>query len=221
MRVVAVAAGLALACSALLGPQAQAAKANLLVNGDFSAGTVGWSGFVRSDGRPLLNLFISTAGELTLQGRYDRCGAGDPPWCAQFPMSPLLSQQVSLTAGTYKLSWDQHNDARMLGPLNLVDLRVLEPGEPLYVTDPATGYLVRTAPDLQGPLWVIDPVTNRWINAPATTHTLRFTAPVDGLYTVYLALHGVGREVSTGLPYDTAWVDNLRLTKVCRKQQAC
>lgn len=221
MRLVPVGTSLLLACSLLLSPQARAAKANLLVNGDFSAGAVGWSGFVRSDGRPLLNLFVDAAGELTLQGRYDRCGAGDPPSCAQFPMSPLLSQQVSLTAGTYKLSWYQHNDARMMGPLNLVDVRVLDPGEPLYEPDPTTGYSVRTEPDLQGPLWVLDPVANRWVNAPATTHTLKFTAPVDGVYTVYLALHSVGREVSTGLPYDTAWVDNLKLTKVCKKNQPC
>ena len=212
---------LALTAGLCAAPAALAAKANLLVNGDFSAGPVGWSGFHLADGRPLLNLFVSEAGELTLQARYHRCGPGEPSSCYQLPMSPLLSQQVSLTAGTYKLSWFQHNDARMLGPINAFDLRVLNPGEPLYVRDPANGNYYRTEPDLQGPLWVLDPLTNRYVNAPATTHTLKFDAPVDGVYTLYLALHGVGRDVDTGLPYDTAWIDNLQLTKVCRKKQAC
>lgn len=214
-------AAVALATGPGLMPPAQAAKANLLINGNFSAGTVGWSGFTLSDGRPLLNLFVSDAGELTLQARHDRCEAGDPISCKQLPMSPLLSQQVSLTAGTYKLSWFQHNDARMLGPINAFDLRVLNPGEPLYVQDPANGYYYRSEPDLQGPIWLLDPLTNRYVTAPPTTHTLKFEAPVDGLYTVYLALHGVGRLVDTGLPYDTVWIDNLRLTKVCKKQPAC
>lgn len=216
-----LAAAVALVTGLGLMPTAQAAKANLLVNGDFSAGTVGWTGFTLSDGRPLFNLFLSDAGELTLQGRYDRCEVGDPKSCQQYPMSPLLSQQVSLTAGTYKLSWFQHNDGRMVGPINAFDLRVLDPGEPLYVRDPASGNYYRTAPDLQGPILVVDPLTNQWVSAPPATHTLKFEAPVDGVYTVYLALHGVGRHIDTGLPYDTAWIDNLRLTKVCKKQQAC
>lgn len=213
----------ALAFSAGLAtaPAAMAAKANLLVNGDFSAGPVGWTGFALADGRPLLNLFVNDTGELTLHARYDRCEAGDPKSCQQYPMSPLLSQQVSLTAGSYKLSWSQHNDARMMGPINAFDVRILNPGEPLYVQDPGTGYYYRSEPDLQGPIWTLDPLTNRWITAPPATHTLKFDAPVDGVYTLYLALHGVGREISTGLPYDTVWIDQLKLTKVCKKQQVC
>ena len=64
----------ALALSAGLAgaPAAMAAKANLLVNGDFSAGPVGWTGLALADGRPLLNLFVNDAGELTLHARYDR-----------------------------------------------------------------------------------------------------------------------------------------------------
>ena len=211
----------ALAATLAASPTAWAAKANLLVNGDFAAGPVGWTGFDLADGRPLLNLFVSDSGELTLQGRYHRCGPGEPSSCYQLPMSPLLSQQVTLTAGTYKLSWSQHNDAQMSAPLNAFDVRVLAPGEPLYVRDPANGNYYRTAPDMQGPLWVLDPETHRWVNAPPTTHTLKFKAPVDGVYTLYLALHGVGRSVDTGLPYDTAWIDNLLLTQVCKKVTGC
>ena len=47
--------------------------------------------------------------------------------------------QRTLTAGTYKLSWYQHNDGRQIGPINAFDVRVLDPGEPLYVQDPNTG----------------------------------------------------------------------------------
>lgn len=215
-----IAAALALAF-AFAAPAAWAAKANLLVNGDFSAGSVGWTGFNLADGRPLLNMFVSDLGELTLLGRYHRCGPGEPPSCYQLPMSPLLSQQVYLTAGSYKLSWFQRNDARMPYPIQAFDVRMLEPGEPLYVRDPATGYYYRTTPDIQAPLWTIDPLTNRWVNTPDATYTLKFKAPVDGTYTLYLALHGVGTNVDTGLPYDTAWVDNITLTKVCKPKAGC
>ena len=213
----AIAAAMALA----VPPAAHAAKANLLVNGDFSAGAVGWSGLFLADGRPLLNLFVSDLGELTLQARYHRCGPGEPPSCYQLPMAPMTSQQVALTAGTYKLSWAQHNDARVVGPLNAFDVRVLEPGEPLYVRDPATGYYYRTAPDMQTPIWVLDVPAGRYVNAPPANHTLKFQAPVDGTYTLYLGMHGVGPSVDTGLPYDTVWIDKLKLTKVCKAPLPC
>lgn len=216
-----VLSALALLASLAAPLSAQAAKANLLVNGDFSADTTGWSGAQLSDGRPLLNLFVDANGELNFQARYDRCEPGDQPACKQLPMSPLLSQTVTLTAGTYKLSWYQHNDGRQVGPINAFDLRVLNPGEPLYVQDPDTGYYVRTPPDMQGEILMIDPVTNRWVTAPPATHTLKFKAPVDGVYTIYLGLHGVGRLVDTGLPYDTVWIDRVTLTKVCKKNPAC
>jgi len=213
---------LALVASLAAPLSAQAGKANLLVNGDFSADTTGWSGAQLSDGRPLLNLFVDANGELNFQGRYDRCDPGDLPSCKQLPPSPLLSQTVSLTAGTYKLSWYQHNDGQQIGPINAFDVRVLEPGEPLYVQDPNTGYYVRTPPDMQGEILVIDPVTNRWVTAPPATHTLKFKAPVDGVYTIYLGLHGVGRLIGNGLAWDTVWIDQVRLSKVCKKNQpAC
>lgn len=211
---------LSLAASLVALPPSVAAKpANLLVNGDFSAGTVGWSGFTLSDGRPLMNLLVNEAGELTLVGMYDRCDAGDPKSCQQYPMSPMLTQTVSLTAGTYKLSWDQHNAATGYWPGQAFDLRVLNPGEPLYYNPPGTPYYYRIDPDLQGPIWTLDPSTGRYGNAPPTRYTYKFSAPVDGIYTINLSLHQVGRNLDSYNPptQDSVWVDNLYLRKVCKK----
>ena len=100
---------------ALLAP-ASGAMANLLVNGDFSRGINGWSGFLNtvdhptpSDDiyylKPLVNVQQTPDGVALFKGFYDPSGAGSYAYRLA-PPRPHISQSVFLVAGTYALSWD-------------------------------------------------------------------------------------------------------------------
>lgn len=204
---------------------AHAAGTNLLLNANFKAGTAGWTGFNLTDGRPLLNLFVNEAGELELLGRWDRCAVGDPPSCKQLPASPLISQSLTLTAGVYRFSWHQRNQAQGNWPTQGFDVRILAPGEGLYAVDPATGYWTRVKPDKKGAIWVKDRTTGLYGNAPDRSYSFQFEVPQDGTYTVHLGLDNAGNNVDTssgGYLYDRVWISKLRLSRVCPPDQpAC
>lgn len=191
---------------------------NLLLNGTFSAGTTGWKGFTLSDGSPLLNLYVNPQGELELLGRWDRCSIGDPPSCHQLPAAPMLSQSVTLRAGTYRISWRQRNHAQGNWPTQGLDVWLIGPGESLYVRDPVTGYSVRRLPNRKAAIWVADPVTGGYGNAPDATYafTYRVRAGQAGVYTLYVGLDNAGNSVDNAngsYLYDTIWADQFRLVR--------
>ena len=101
--------------TALLAP-ASGAMANLLVNGDFSQGIDGWSGFLNTVDhptaaddfyylKPLVNVQQTPAGAALFKGFYDPSGPGSYAYRLA-PQRPHISQSVFLMAGTYALSWD-------------------------------------------------------------------------------------------------------------------
>lgn len=93
---------------------AQAQPVNLLVNGDFSQGTTGWSGFFNlvdhptpADdlyvGKPFVNTLLDGGG-VRFKGFYD--AAGGPNYHYRLaPPRPHISQTVQLASGQYTLSW--------------------------------------------------------------------------------------------------------------------
>ena len=101
--------------TALLAP-ASGAMANLLVNGDFSQGIDGWSGFLNTIDhptpaddfyylKPLVNVQQTAAGAAFFKGFYDPAGGGSYSYRLA-PPRPHISQSLFLAAGTYTLSWD-------------------------------------------------------------------------------------------------------------------
>lgn len=101
--------------TALLAP-APGVMANLLVNGDFSQGIDGWSGFLNTVDhptaaddfyylKPLVNVQQTPAGAVLFKGFYDPSGPGSYAYRLA-PPRPHISQSMFLAAGTYTLSWD-------------------------------------------------------------------------------------------------------------------